>query len=132
MFPNKFKTPKISSAIPKTGHPTKTNKMPNAKHPVALDFFGWRKYPVVRPGPIVMGTPAIKNKFPNLINVLLKNKLIPNMVKTSPAPKRDNPIFLFPYRRIPPTSGKLDNGDDDDLEYCFLERIKLERRRKRH
>ena len=96
----------------------KTKNIPNPKHPVARAFFGCKKYPVVRPGPIVIGTPAIKKRLPSLINVLLKNKLIPSIVNTNPAPSKAKPTCLFPLRSIPPTSGILDKGDDLDFFLC--------------
>jgi hypothetical protein len=71
--------------------------MPRAKHAVALDFLGWKKYPAVRPGPIVMGTPPMNNKFPRRIKDLLKKREMPNMVKTVPEPNNAKPMRRSPF-----------------------------------
>jgi hypothetical protein len=110
IFPKRFNNPKISSAIPNIGQPTMTRNTPKPRHPVARAFRGCRKYPAVRPGPMVNGTPAINNKFPNRIKDLLKNKLIPNMVNTTPPAKKTIPTFLFPKFKSSGILGK--DGDD--------------------
>ena len=88
MFPNRFIKPNISNNIPITGCPTNTKNIPHPKHPVARAFWGWRKYPTVRPGPISNGIPATKRRFPRRIRALLKKRVIPRTVNAAPEDRK--------------------------------------------
>lgn len=82
---------------------------------MARAFFGCRKYPTVRPGPIINGTPATKSRLPNRMSVLLKNSVIPNTVKTAPEERK-----MIPSLRLDPVSavGRLGREDDFFLRRC--------------
>ena len=84
--------------------------MPQTKHPVARAFLGCRKYPSVRPGPIINGIPQTKSKLPNLISVLLKNSVIPNAVKAAPEDRKIIPSLRLPEVR---TVGNFVDDFDD-------------------
>ena len=97
MFPNRFNSPKTSSAMPNIGQPTNTRNTPNAKQAVALNFSGLKKYPMVRLGPMVMGTPAMNMRLPSLMSALLKNRLTPSTVKIAPRPSKADPSRRSPF-----------------------------------
>ena len=86
----------------------------NTNFTYARAFFGCRKYPTVRPVPIIRGTPATKSKFPNRINVLLKKSVIPKIVKIAPDERK-----RMPSLRLEPVSADGSFGLDipvvDDL-----------------
>ena len=94
-----------------TGCPTSTKNIPQTKHPVARAFLGCKKYPRVRPGPIITGIPHTNSRLPNLMSVLLKNSVIPKAVNAAPEDRK-----MTPNLRLPDVStvGSFDLDDDDD------------------
>lgn len=114
MFPKRFNKPNISSNIPITGCPTSTNNIPTPKQPVARAFFGCKKYPTVRPGPIINGTPTTNNRFPRRINALLKKSVIPNAVNAAPDDKN-----MIPNLRLEDVNA-VGNLVFDDLRRYIL------------
>ena len=115
IFPNKFNRPNTSKAIPNIGCPAKTKKIPPARHPVARTFLGWKKYAMVRAGPIVRGIP-IKNKiFPSRRRALLKKSEIPNRVIAIPDPKQEKPTLRLAAGSIPGRFTLLGRKDEEDF-----------------
>lgn len=117
------------------GQPIKTRKIPNTKKPVARAFFGCKKKPAVRPGPMVMGTPAMINRLPIRNNVLWKNKVIPDIVKNVPNANNAIPSLWSPYliRDGTPLSGSYIVRTWTHTEFVdAVRRLSCKRPRKRN